>query len=98
MDDEGGTVAGKISAQLLKDIVARVADKNDKRIWIFADESMEALKPEFAKKIIEVIIKDKAMQQHIANNLGVREFDEFYRVYLEEGKLQDVINSLMVEF
>lgn len=38
------TVAGRTSGQLLKDIVAKTVKQGDKRVWVFADDAMEALK------------------------------------------------------
>lgn len=96
LDDEGGMVAGKISAQLLKDIVAQVSKQGDKRIWIFADDSIEALKPEFAKEIIQKIKTDEALQKHIAKNLGIP-LDEFAAL-LRGKKIEDAVKSLMGSF
>ncbi|MBK8188252.1 MAG: hypothetical protein IPK77_13920 [Cellvibrio sp.] len=89
-------VAGKISAQLLKDIVAQVSKQGDKRIWIFADDSIEALKPEFASEIIKKIETDTTLQIHLAGKIGSVDRNAFLKEYLgEEEKLQDAIKALM---
>lgn len=99
VDDEGGIVAGKISAQLLKDIVSKTINKNEKRIWVFADESMEALKPQFAVEIIKKIEVDTALQSHLAKNMGSIDRESFLQEYvLNEKRIQDAVKALMGNF
>ena len=93
-DDEGGRIAGKISAQLFNDIVAKALNPNDKRVWVFADDAMEALKPEFVEEIVEKILSDNQLMQRFSRKLGKNDVAQLEKEFAEQNKLSNIVGDL----
>lgn len=93
-EEGGGRVAGKLSAQIFKDIVKRsVNEAIDKRIWMFSDEALEAGKLDFANQILKKIVADEALAQRLTGPLGFNNADELMSG-ANLAKLRNTVGSI----
>lgn len=89
-----------VSGDIIGDRImgARATDGTLFEIKGWEGGGMEALKPEFARKIFKKIQNDSALQRHLARNVDPRisEIDVFREKYLEN--IQNSVNALMGPF
>jgi len=63
-------------------------------VWVFADDAMEALKPEFVEEIVEKILSDNQLMQRFSRKLGKNDVAQLEKEFAEQNKLSNIVGDL----